>query len=162
MLFHAIALDLSVNQALFSSKNVALTSIKAQRITLIDAANKNKKHSTNIEGKAIVSFGGYPYTAPFIRTIVMFSQSLSAQLLRMAALLFIALVGLHHSPNLLAAFAEHAMEAGCHQRAPLGMTHTPAVPEQTQTVEAIQPPALPLKHIESEAALPHCHSASPQ
>ncbi len=122
----------------------------------------NEKQSPSLQGKAIVSLSGYPYTAPFIRTIIMFSQSLRAQLLRMAALLFIALVALHHSPSLLAAFAAHAMEAGCHQSAPSVITHTPAGQERTLTVAIPHAPARPLHRIESETVLPHCHAAASQ
>ena len=46
----------------------------------------------------------------------MFSQSLSAQLIRMALLLALTLVGVHHCQPLLDSLAQHAMSGGCHQQ----------------------------------------------
>lgn len=46
----------------------------------------------------------------------MFSQSLIAQLLRMAALLFITLLGVHHCQPLMDSLAQQAMSGGCHQQ----------------------------------------------
>lgn len=45
----------------------------------------------------------------------MFSQTLTAQLLRMTLLLVAVLVGVKHCAPLLDALAEHAVSAGCHQ-----------------------------------------------
>ncbi|MGL6259825.1 hypothetical protein [Vibrio sp. WXL103] len=44
----------------------------------------------------------------------MFSQTLTAQLVRMTLLLVMALAAVHHSPFLLQVLAEQAMDAGCH------------------------------------------------
>ncbi|WP_087018030.1 hypothetical protein [Thaumasiovibrio subtropicus] len=44
----------------------------------------------------------------------MFQQTLSAQLARMAALLLMSLVAVHHCQPLLHALAEQAMASGCH------------------------------------------------
>ncbi|MDV5168294.1 hypothetical protein [Photobacterium rosenbergii] len=46
----------------------------------------------------------------------MFSQSLTAQLVRMVLLLALTLVGVHHCQPLLDSLAEHAMSGGCHQQ----------------------------------------------
>ncbi|WP_170111208.1 hypothetical protein [Photobacterium sanctipauli] len=46
----------------------------------------------------------------------MFSQSLTAQLLRMGVLLAITLVAVHHCQPLLDALAQQAMSGGCHQQ----------------------------------------------
>ncbi|MDR9828014.1 hypothetical protein RCJ22_20695 [Vibrio sp. FNV 38] len=48
------------------------------------------------------------------------SQTLKAQLLRMTLVLFIALVGVHHSPYLLEILAQQAMDAGCHTHESIG------------------------------------------
>ncbi|MRI35129.1 hypothetical protein EOPP23_19365 [Endozoicomonas sp. OPT23] len=45
----------------------------------------------------------------------MFSQSLTAQLLRMLVLLGVSLVIVHHSPVLLDSLSRNAVNAGCHQ-----------------------------------------------
>ena len=45
----------------------------------------------------------------------MFSQSLTAQLLRMLVFLGISLAVVHHSPSLLNSLAHNAVNAGCHQ-----------------------------------------------
>ncbi len=47
---------------------------------------------------------------------LMFSQSLTAQLVRMVLLLALTLVGVHHCQPLLDSLAEHAMSGGCHQQ----------------------------------------------
>ncbi|WP_162845549.1 hypothetical protein [Photobacterium gaetbulicola] len=46
----------------------------------------------------------------------MFSQSLTAQLIRMVLLLALTLVSVHHCQPLLDSLAEHAMNGGCHQQ----------------------------------------------
>ncbi|WP_169753917.1 hypothetical protein [Photobacterium aquae] len=46
----------------------------------------------------------------------MFSQSLTAQLIRMGLLLALTLFSVHHCQPLLDALAEHAMSSGCHQQ----------------------------------------------
>ncbi|MEZ8825488.1 hypothetical protein AB6E04_14060 [Vibrio amylolyticus] len=43
------------------------------------------------------------------------SQSTLAQLMRMALLLALSLVAVHHSPALLELLAEQAINSGCHQ-----------------------------------------------
>ncbi|WP_167515616.1 hypothetical protein [Vibrio taketomensis] len=45
----------------------------------------------------------------------MFSQSLAAQLTRMALLLGITLVAVHHCEPLLELLAQQAVDMGCHQ-----------------------------------------------
>ncbi|WP_237486620.1 hypothetical protein [Vibrio hippocampi] len=53
----------------------------------------------------------------------MFSQSLSAQLMRMVLLLALSLVVVHHSPKLLNLLAQQAVDAGCHQTSSLDTMH---------------------------------------
>ncbi|AJR08214.1 hypothetical protein H744_2c1536 [Photobacterium gaetbulicola Gung47] len=54
--------------------------------------------------------------ALFYLEALMFSQSLTAQLIRMVLLLALTLVSVHHCQPLLDSLAEHAMNGGCHQQ----------------------------------------------
>ncbi len=46
----------------------------------------------------------------------MFSQSISAQLVRMTLLLLLTLFAVHNSPTLLNLLAQQAVNSGCHQQ----------------------------------------------
>ncbi|MBV7317476.1 hypothetical protein [Shewanella sp. NIFS-20-20] len=48
----------------------------------------------------------------------MFSQSISAQLLRLLLALIVTLVAVQHCQPLLDALAQHATSGGCHQQSP--------------------------------------------
>ncbi|PSU26125.1 hypothetical protein CTM91_03445 [Photobacterium aquimaris] len=53
------------------------------------------------------------------------SQSISAQLLRMALLLAVTLVAVHHCQPLLDALATNATSGGCHQQNSVTATDKP-------------------------------------